>query len=119
MSAAGGPLRGQIFHIDEAGVGPDYWLVVSNDQRNAHLRDVLTVLVTTTPPSAPRVSRVRLTAGQDSFEGWADCDDIGPHARAELGPVKGALSSATMRRIEAGLAAALGLPAPAVSSRGL
>jgi mRNA interferase MazF len=117
MSAVPGPLRGQIFHIDEVGAGPDYWLVVSNNQRNAHLRDVLTVLVTTTRPRSPRASRVRLTAGQDSFEGWVDCDDIGPHARAELGPAKGTLSSATMRRVEAGLAAALGLPAPVVPGR--
>ncbi len=117
MSATPGPQRGQIFHVNEVGAGPDYWLVVSNDQRNAHLRDVLTVLVTTTPPSSPRASRVRLNEGQDSFEGWVDCDDIGPHTRAELGPVEGALPPATMRRVDAGLAFALGLQSLAVHGR--
>jgi mRNA-degrading endonuclease toxin of MazEF toxin-antitoxin module len=117
MSGASGPLRGQIFHIDEEGAGPHYWLVVSNNQRNAHLRDVLTVMLTSTPPRSPRASYVRLDKGQDSFEGWVNCDDIGAHYRTQLGPVKGALSPATMRRIEAGLASALGLPVPALPGR--
>jgi mRNA-degrading endonuclease toxin of MazEF toxin-antitoxin module len=109
MTGSPGPLRGQIFHVDEAGVGPHYWLVVSNNQRNAHLRDVLTVMLTTTPPRSPRTSYVPLAKGQDSFEGWVNCDDIGPHDRAELGTVRGALSPATMRRVDVGLASALGL----------
>lgn len=117
MSGASGPLRGQIFHIDEEGAGPHYWLVVSNNQRNAHLRDVLTVMLTTTPPRSPRASYVRLDKGQDSFEGWVNCDDIGAHYGTQLGPVRGALSPATMRRIEAGLASALGLPVPAAAGR--
>jgi mRNA interferase MazF len=117
VSGSSGPLRGQIFHFNDEGAGPHYWLVVSNNQRNAHLRDVLTVMLTTTPPRSPRASCVPLDKGQDSFEGWVNCDDIGPHYRSQLGPVKGALSPATMRRIEAGLAAALGLPAPAVPGR--
>ncbi len=107
------PLRGQVFHVaDEDGVGPHYWLVVSNNRRNAHLSDVLTVMLTTTPPGSPRASYVPLTKRQDSFEGWVKCDDIGPHDRDELGLVKGALSPATMRLVDAGLAFALGLPQP-------
>ena len=107
------PLRGQVFHIaDQHGVGPRYWLVVSNNRRNAYLSDVLTVTLTTTPPGSPRASCVPLTKVQDAFEGWVKCDEIGPHYRDELGPVKGALSPATMRRVDAGLAFALGLPQP-------
>jgi mRNA interferase MazF len=107
------PLRGQVFHVaDEDGVGPHYWLVVSNNRRNAYLSDVLTVMLTTTSPGSPRASYVPLAKGQDAFEGWVKCDDIGPHYRDELGPVKGALSPATMRRVDAGLAFALGLPQP-------
>ena len=117
MSAASGPLRGQIFHVDEEGVGPHYWLVVSNNRRNAHLRNVLSVMLTTTPPRSPRASCVPLDKKQDSIEGWVNCDDIGPHYGSQLGPVQGALSPATMRRVEAGLAAALRLPAPAVPAR--
>jgi mRNA-degrading endonuclease toxin of MazEF toxin-antitoxin module len=117
MSGASGPLRGQIFHVDEEGIGPHYWLVVSNNQRNAHLRDVLTVMLTTTPPRSPRASYVRLDKRQDSFEGWVNCDGIGAHDRSQLGPVRGALSPATMRHVEAGLAVALGLPAPGALGR--
>jgi mRNA interferase MazF len=117
MSGVVGPLRGQIFHIDEEGVGPHYWLVVSNNRRNAHLSQVLTVMLTTTRPRSPRASWVPLVQGQDSFAGWVNCDDIGPHYRADLGPVSGALSPATMRRVDAGLAFALGLAAQAAGGR--
>jgi mRNA-degrading endonuclease toxin of MazEF toxin-antitoxin module len=117
MSGASSPLRGQVFHVDEEGVSPYYWLVVSNNRRNAHLRSVLTVMLTTTAPRSPRSSCVPLDKGHDSFEGWVNCDDIVPHYRSQLGPAKGALSPATMRRVEAGLASALGLPAPAVPGR--
>jgi mRNA-degrading endonuclease toxin of MazEF toxin-antitoxin module len=117
VSRASGPLRGQVFHVDEEGIGPHYWLVVSNNQRNAHLRDVLTVMLTTTPPRSPRATCVRLDKGQDSFEGWVNCDDIGAHDRSQLGPVRGALSPATMRQVEAGLAVALGLPTPGALGR--
>jgi mRNA interferase MazF len=113
MSGPPGPLRGQVFHVDVEGVGPHYWLVVSNNQRNAHLSDVLTVMLTTTPPRSPRASYVPLVKGQDLFEGWVKCDDIGPLYRDELGPAKGALSPATMRRVDAGLAFALSLDRPA------
>jgi mRNA interferase MazF len=117
MSGVAGPLRGQIFHIDEEGVGPHYWLVVSNNRRNAHLDQVLTVMLTTTRPRSPRASWVPLVKGQDSFEGWVNCDDIGPHYRADLGSVRGALPPATMRRVDAGLAFALGLAAHAAAGR--
>jgi hypothetical protein len=40
-------------------------------------------------------------------------DHIDPHDRAEPRPAKGALSPGTMRRADAGLAFALGLPRPA------
>jgi mRNA-degrading endonuclease toxin of MazEF toxin-antitoxin module len=110
MSPSSGPLRGQVFHADVRGIGPHYWLVVSNNQRNAHLSDVLTVMLTTTAPRSTRASYVPLAKGQDPFEGWVKCDDIGPLLRDWLGPVRGALSPHTMRRVDIGLAAALSLP---------
>jgi mRNA-degrading endonuclease toxin of MazEF toxin-antitoxin module len=112
MSPTAGPLRGQVFHVDVQRLGPHYWLVVSNNQRNAHLNDVLVALLTATAPRAPRASYVPLAKGQDPFEGWVNCDDVGPIHRDRLGPVKGALSPGTMRRVDAGLAFALGLPRP-------
>jgi mRNA interferase MazF len=110
ISRAPAPLRGQVFHVDSAPEGPHFWLVVSNNRRNAHLSDVLTVMLTTTPPGSLRASYVPLAKGQDPFEGWVKCDDIGPHYRDELGPVRGALSPDTMRKVDAGLAFALSLP---------
>ena len=112
MNPSSGPLRGQVFHVDVEGAGPHYWLVVSNNRRNAHLHDVLVVQLTTTAPRSPRPSHVPLAKGQDPFEGWAKCDDIGPVFRGDLGPVKGALSPATMRQVDVGLAFALNLPRP-------
>jgi hypothetical protein len=53
---------------------------------------------------------VPLAKRQGLFDGWVRCDDIGPLFRELLGPVKGALSPATMRRVDTGLAFALGLP---------
>jgi len=106
------PLRGQVFHVDAEGGGPHYWLVVSNNQRNTYLGDVLVVILTTTPPRRPRPSYVPLATGQDPVEGWVNCDDIGPLFRDRLGRVRGALSPGTMRRVDAGLAFALGLPRP-------
>ena len=117
MRGAPGPLRGQVFHVDVEGAGPHYWVVVSNNRRNAVLHDVLVVQVTSTPPRSPRDSYVPLAKGADSVEGWVKCDGIGPVLRDRLGSVKGALSPASMRRVDLGLAFALGLPGPAVAGR--
>jgi mRNA interferase MazF len=113
MSRLTAPLRGQVFHVDIEGIGPHYYLVVSNNERNVHLGDVLAVMLTTTAPTSRRPSYVQLAKGHDPFEGWVKCDDIGPLYQDELGPVKGALSRGTMRQVKAGLAAALSLPRPA------
>ena len=112
MSPASGPLRGQVFHVALDGIGPHYWLVVSNNQRNTHFEDVVTVMLTTTPPRFERASYVPLDKARDGFEGWVKCDDLGPLFKDELGQVKGSLSRATMRLIDAGLAQALALPVP-------
>jgi mRNA interferase MazF len=109
MSPLAGPLRGQVFQVDVPGAGPRYWLVVSNNRRNANLADVLAVQLTTTAPRSPRLSYVPLANGRDPFDGWVKCDGIGPVLRDQLGPVKGALSPDTMRRVDAGLAFALSL----------
>jgi mRNA interferase MazF len=110
VSPATGPLRGQVFHVDIPGIGPHYWLVVSNNIRNAAFSDVLTVMLTTTPPRSPRPSYVPLDRSRDGFEGWVKCDDLGPIFKSDLGRVSGALSAQTLRAIDAGLGHALGIP---------
>ncbi|HEX9031636.1 MAG TPA: type II toxin-antitoxin system PemK/MazF family toxin [Streptosporangiaceae bacterium] len=107
------PLRGQVFHVDLPVIGPHYWLVVSNNRRNEHFEEVITVILTTTAPKSARPSCVPLVRNRDRFEGWVDCDDIGPLNKDELGPVKGSLSPPTMRLVDIGLAFALSLPRPA------
>jgi len=57
-------------------------------------------------PPIPTV--VELTPADGQFVGRVLCDDIGPLYKDELGPPKGALSLATMRRVDLGLRAALG-----------
>jgi mRNA interferase MazF len=110
MSRQAGPLRGQVFHVDVREAGPHYWLVVSNNRRNALLNSVLAALLTSTAPRSPRASYVPLANGQDPFEGWVNCDEVGPIFRDRLGPARGALSPGTMRQVDAGLAFALSLP---------
>jgi mRNA interferase MazF len=117
MTDAPGPLRGQVFQVDVEGAGRHYWVVVSNNQRNARLHDVLVVQVTSTPPRSPRASYVPLAKGRDPVEGWMKCDGVGPLLRDRLGTVRGALSAPTMRRVDAGLAFALGLAAQAAAGR--
>jgi mRNA-degrading endonuclease toxin of MazEF toxin-antitoxin module len=113
MSRLAAPLRGQVYHVNVPRVGPHYWVVVSNNARNAHSNDTLVTMITSTPPRSPRPSYVQLANGQDPFQGWVKCDRIGPINIDDLGPVKGGLSRPTMRLVDIGLAFALGLPRPA------
>ncbi len=110
MSPFPTPLRGQVFHLDLPQAGPHFWLVVSNNRRNEHMGDVLGAIITTTPPRSPRPSYVPLVPGRDPFEGWVNCDDLGPAYKLQLGTVKGGLSRPTMRLVDIGLAYALSLP---------
>lgn len=106
MTSTPYPLRGQVFEVELGSIGRKLWLVVSNNQRNRALDDVLTVRLTTSPkPAIPTV--VELTPADGQFVGRVLCDDIGPLFKDELGPAKGALSPATMRRVDLGLRAAL------------
>lgn len=107
------PLRGQVYDLDLPETGPRYWLVVSNNQRKAHFAEVLAVILTTTAPRSPRPSCVPLKQRLDPFEGWVNCDQLGPVHRVKLGTVKGSMSRPTMRMVDIGLAAALSLPRPA------
>lgn len=97
--------RAKLTHIDE----PKYYVVVSNDRRNAAFGQVLAVRLTTTRPQSPRRATVELDDGE-AFTGWVSCDDIDALWPDEAQQDLGALSSAAMRRVEEGLRAALGLP---------
>ena len=100
------PVRGRVYWAD-LGYGRKPWLVVSNNRRNARFDDCLVVRITTTakPPDEPTV--VRLT-DEDQLAGWVVCDDVTSAYCDELTDA-GALTRATMERVNDGLRAALAL----------
>jgi mRNA interferase MazF len=100
-------LRGQVHRAKLGNTEPKYYLVVSNNRRNAALDDVLVVRLTTTAkPSIPSIVEL---GPPDPFTGRACCDDITWMEEAEVQEYLGALSPGTMKRIDLGLRAALGI----------
>lgn len=103
-------LRGRVYRARLDHIGEDkYFLVVSNNRRNRAFQQVLAVRLTTTKPRGSRPAMVELGA-DDVMTGWASCDDIETIYDDEVRADMGALTVQTMRRVEAGLRAALGMP---------
>jgi mRNA interferase MazF len=101
-----GRIYGAIFaHIKDEG--EKYYLVVSNNRRNAAFPQVLAVRMTTTQPRSPRPAVVEVDR-TDVFTGYAVCDNIVELYPDEVTRERGALTPNEMARIEAGLRAALG-----------
>jgi mRNA interferase MazF len=104
-------LRGRIYGAvfeqmkDE---GEKFYLVVSNNRRNAAFPQVLAIRMTTTPPRSPRPAVVEVDR-TDVFTGYAVCDNIVELYPDEITRERGALSRNEIARVEAGLRAALGL----------
>lgn len=106
---ATGLLRGRVYRAKLEHIGePKYFLVVSNNRRNAAFEQVLSVRLTTTAPRSPRPAMAELGHGEP-FTGWACCDDIETLYPDEVQADLGAVSPLAMRRVEAGLQAALDL----------
>lgn len=106
MSAA--PLRGQVFRAD-IGFGPKPWLIVSNNQRNRVLSDVLAVRLTTTSKRIELPTWVKLTSA-DPLLGFVNTDDLQQLDREELGELLGSVCPATMLAVNDALRLVLGLP---------
>jgi mRNA-degrading endonuclease toxin of MazEF toxin-antitoxin module len=104
-----GLLRGQVVVADLPAIGRKLGLVVSNNARNQAFRDVLVARFTTTPPKAQRAAAIQLAQRRDGFTGWVICDDIAAVTTATVSSVPGALPPSTMRLVDRGLRAALGL----------
>ena len=102
------PMHGQVYRCD-LGYGSKPWLIVSNNARNRHTADVLAARLTTTPRTLP--TWVAL-ASADPLTGYANADNIETLGKDELGDYLGALTPATMAKVHAALAVALGLPVP-------
>jgi mRNA interferase MazF len=102
-------LRGRVYRAHLSNIGEDkYFLVISNNRRNRAFEQVLAVRLTTTKPRDGRPAMVEL--GPDEvLTGWASCDDIETVYDDEVRADMGAVTARTMRRVEAGLRAALGM----------
>ena len=102
-------LRGRIYRAHLNHIGEDkFFLVVSNNRRNRAFEQVLAARLTTSAPKHGRPARVPLGAGE-IMTGWVSCDDIETIYDDEVRADVGALTGPTMRRVEAGLRAALGM----------
>jgi len=102
-------LRGRVYRARLSHIEEDtYFLVVSNNRRNRAFEQVLAVRLTTTKPRDGRPALVELGPGE-VLTGWASCDDIETVYDDEVRADMGAVTAQTMRRVEAGLHAALGL----------
>ena len=102
-------LRGRVYRARLGHIEEDkYFLVVSNDRRNRAFGQVLAVRLTTTKPRDARPAMVELGPGE-MMTGWASCDDIETVYDDEVRADMGAITAPTMRRVEAGLRAALGM----------
>jgi mRNA interferase MazF len=101
-------VRGRVYAARLAHLDADkYFLVVSNNQRNRQLPQVLAVRLTTTPkPAIPSVVEL---AHPDPFTGRAVCDDIVEIYQDEVRRDLGALAPITMAAVSRGLKAALAL----------
>jgi mRNA interferase MazF len=105
------PVRGQVVWVELPGVeGRKPYLVVSNNQRNRQLGDILGARVTTTRKPEHLRSVITLTPEDHPLVGSVLCDDIYPVFKDEIRAMWGAVTQNTMRRVEDGLRIALGLP---------
>jgi mRNA interferase MazF len=101
-------LRGRVYAARLSNVKDEKFLVVvSNNQRNTQLPQVLVIRLTTSQkPSIPSI--VELGKGE-AFIGRAVCDDIVEIYEDEVVRDLGALSPTAMSAIGDGIEAALGL----------
>jgi mRNA interferase MazF len=99
--------RGQIVLADVGLDEPKRFVVVSNNSRNRALRSALVVRSTTSDkPDLPSIVK---TGQGDPEVTTILCDDVMEIVDEEVLRVIGALSPATMARVEQGLRHALGL----------
>ena len=102
------PQRGRVYVAPLGAAGEKLWLCVSNNARNTRLDEFLAVRLTTSAkPTMPSV--VPLTAADQPLVGSVVCDDLGPIYLDEVIREGGAVSPATMRRVDEGLKYVLSL----------
>jgi mRNA interferase MazF len=98
--------RGQVYRCD-LGYGAKPWLIVSNNSRNHVLSDVIAIRLTTTARDIP--TWVKLSHA-DPMVGYANADCIEQLGKEELGEYLGALTPASIDKVNRALALALAIP---------
>ena len=101
-------LRGQIYAATLPGMTEEkYYVVVSNNGRNRSLGTALVTRITTS--DKPELASIVRVPFGEPVSGRVLCDDIEDMWEDDVRSLLGAFSPATIRLINAGLAAALGL----------
>ena len=100
-------MRGNVYWAD-LGAGRKPYLVVSNNDRNRHLASAVVVRLTTTL-KPPLSTIIDLTGADYPLVGRVLCDDIMVAHEDDYPEHAGALSPATMRRVEGALRIVLAL----------
>lgn len=100
--------RGRVYAATLPSIGAEkYFVVVSNNRRNAALGSVLAVRLTTSEkPALPSIVEL---GPREVVHGRAVCDDITELFEGEVIRDLGALSPQAMRQVDDGLRAALAL----------
>jgi mRNA interferase MazF len=108
VTFTGSLMRGRVYAAELQHIeGQKYFLVVSNNRRNAALVQVLAVRLTTSPkPAIPSIVEL---GPSEVFAGRAVCDDITELYRDEVRRDLGALTPGAMAAVDSGLRAALSL----------
>jgi mRNA interferase MazF len=102
-------IRGRVVEANlGANIGRKPLLVISNNQRNRALGSALAARITTSD-KPDLASIVTLDRADQPLVGRVLCDDIVEVYADEVERDLGALSPGTMRRVDVGLKAALGL----------
>jgi mRNA interferase MazF len=103
-------IRGQVWWFDVGGTrGRRPFVIVSNNERNRRLNNVLGVMVTTTDKSGIPTA-VPMTH-EDPVEGFALADNIEELWKDEVkGSCAGSLVAQTLMRLNVALKIALGIP---------
>jgi mRNA interferase MazF len=97
-------LRGRVYAAKLSNIKSEkYFVVVSNNQRNSTLPQVLAVRLTTSPK--PRIPSIVELGNGEVFLGRAVCDDIVELYEDEILRDLGALSPGAISNLSAGLKA--------------
>lgn len=101
--------RGQVYSVDVGGqAGRHFYVVVSNDTRNRLLDTVLGAMITSTDKS--HVPSCVELSDDDPVRGWVNTDMLDSLWDEEVsGRPRGALSNATMAKVDGALKIALSL----------